>query len=576
MSTHSTNSGTVLGMIYLNTNLDTLLDTIRSWDFGVLQASILVGSGLICYFLIHRIGGRRTTPLQGPSSSNVFFGVMPQLRNAPDSGAVYEEWAAQYGSVFAVPSILGSRRLVFTDPKTIANVYTKETYVYLHTPQSSRFLERVIGRGLFWAEGDSHKRQRRALNPAFSNASIKNLTPIFFDSAYKAKTAWDAMLEGSGTDGTIIEVQKWMNHISLDTIGLAGFSHDFETLSGKTSQIDAAFDSVGSKPSLFDTVVFMLSLVSPIFDKIPTGSGSVFRQLTKTMRSLGDKFLATTGDVTTDKSVIGLLVKSASAEKISHEEVTAQVCKPLRWSSSNLSHLVLSCRDQINVLLLAGYETTSISLTWALIELARNPALQVKLREELLQSDGDLTWEELTNHNSFLDTFTCEILRVHPPLPEIQRIAAEDDVLPLSTPIRTRNGDVVDNVFVRKGTIITLPIQCINRSVEFWGADAKEFNPARWLDESHGADQHRAQEIAGYRHLLTFSDGPRMCLGKVFALMEFKAVLSVLVRNFTFEFPKGPETEIVMHNTNILRRPKVEGEKGYDVPLRIRPFSATE
>jgi cytochrome P450 len=71
---------------------------------------------------------------------------------------------------------------------------------------------------------------------------------------------------------------------------------------------------------------------------------------------------------------------------------------------------------------------------------------------------------------------------------------------------------------VSKGTIITLPIECINRSVEFWGPDAKQFNPARWLDESLGANQHRAQEIQGYRHLLTFSDGPRTCLGKVLHL----------------------------------------------------------
>jgi hypothetical protein len=51
--------------------------------------------------------------------------------------------------------------------------------------------------------------------------------------------------------------------------------------------------------------------------------------------------------------------------------------------------------------------------------------------------------------------------------------------------------------------------------------------------------------------------------------MEFKAVLSVLVRNFTYEFPKGPETVIGRHR-NILPRPKVEGEDGYAVPLRVR------
>lgn len=72
-------------------------------------------------------------------------------------------------------------------------------------------------------------------------------------------------------------------------------------------------------------------------------------------------------------------------------------------------------------------------------------------------------------------------------------------------------------MFVRKGTEVTLPIQCMNRAEAFWGADAKVFNPSRWLDAS--ADKHRAQEIQGYRHILTFADGPRMCLGKVIFLL---------------------------------------------------------
>jgi cytochrome P450 len=91
--------------------------------------------------------------------------------------------------------------------------------------------------------------------------------------------------------------------------------------------------------------------------------------------------------------------------------------------------------------------------------------------------------------------------------------AAEGDIIPLSTPIQTAGGESVDAVFVRKGTMVTFPIECINRSVVFWGPDAKVSNPAHWLDDS--VDQHRAQEIQGYRHLLTFSDGARMCLGKV-------------------------------------------------------------
>ena len=83
---------------------------------------------------------------------------------------------------------------------------------------------RQIGRGLMWAEGDSHKRcvtfdfhplflltggfrQRKTLTPAFSNSAIRHLTPIFVDSAYKVKNAWDGLLEPSGE--AVIDVQEW-------------------------------------------------------------------------------------------------------------------------------------------------------------------------------------------------------------------------------------------------------------------------------------------------------------------------------------------------------------------------------
>ncbi|KAF7351314.1 Cytochrome P450 [Mycena sanguinolenta] len=544
-------------------------------NLGAVDAAIVLGAGVMFYIIRRRV---RSTNVRGPWSSNFFFGVVTQLMRAPDPGDIYEKWATQYGSVFSVPGILGRRRIVLADPKSLAHFAARETYGYVGTPQSKRFQVKLIGKGLFYAEGDSHKRyallalwegisdknttsrQRRALNPAFSNEAIKNLTHIFFDSAYKVGISRQRPSSSiHNTSPTMyitvsrVTTDLLIGRLSLDTIGLAGFSHDFGTLSGKTSNIATAFDSLGSQASYIDTTIFLLSFIIPAVRRIPTARQVMLNDLGESMRRLGETFLAAADETVADKSVIGLLAKSASTEKISHEEVAAQ----------------------INVLLIAGYETTSISLTWALIELARNPAMQTKLRNELLQSGGDPTWEELTNHGSFLDAFTCEILRMHPALPEISRMAAEDDLVPLSEPIKDARGKLIDSVFVSKGTNVTLPIQCINRSEVFWGPDAKMFNPARWIDESHGVDKHRAQELQGYRHLLTFSDGPRMCLGKVFAVTEFKAVLSVLLRNFTFELPRGPDTAIGRHR-NLLPRPKIEGEAGYDVPLKIQHYVGAE
>ena len=102
----------------------------------------------------------------------------------------------------------------------------------------------------------------------------------------------------------------------------------------------------------------------------------------------------------------------------------------------------------------------------------------------------------------------------------------------------------------------------------------------------------RMEEIKGYKHLLTFGNGPRTCLGKNFALLEVKvrcrcflflfaraviipsdtiwqAVLSVLIRNFSFELPHGPETKLD-HYRSFIVRPKVAGEEGGRVPMVVK------
>ncbi|KAF8545928.1 cytochrome P450 [Imleria badia] len=147
--------------------------------------------------------------------------------------------------------------------------------------------------------------------------------------------------------------------------------------------------------------------------------------------------------------------------------------------------------------------------------------------------------------------------------------AAVDHVIPLSKPVHTRSGKLVDHISVAKGAYVSVSALSINRSTAFWGPDAKEFKPERWIGEDGIPDG--AKEIQGHRHLLTFIDGPRTCLGKGFAIAEFKIVLSILVKNFVFELRDGPETVIELAR-GILPRPKVAGEQGTAVPLRVRRF----
>ncbi|KAI9059020.1 cytochrome P450 [Trametes sanguinea] len=531
------------------------VQTVSAWH--VLLASTAV---YVLYKIAHSFARRsRTTPLAGPPSTSWIFGIRKAGNDTQDAAIMYEEWAEQYGPVYRVPAPFGSTRVILTDPKAIAHFYAHETFTYVQTKLSRVAIENLFGRGLLWAEGESHKRQRKAISPAFSNVAIRRLTSVFYDSVYKLKSSWDTQL--ATVDTVTIDVQKWMNHVSLDSIGIAGFSHDFGSLEGKYSSVADVFDKMGFiKPNIISAFTIIFGNFFPILWKIPTPMRRLQQQLNKAMEEIATVLLENTRREMKglgekgheEKSIIGLLIKAEDTDsslRMSQEEIMAQM----------------------KVLILAGYETTSISLTWALIELCRKPEKQARLREELKEQfpNSDPTWEQLTNGAGlhYLDAVVHEILRLHAPLAMTSRMAAKDDVIPLSQPLRLPNGELTDHVAVPAGQHITVPIAAINTSTKFWGEDAREFRPERWLTPQ--GIPKKAQEVQGHRHLLTFVDGPRMCLGRGFALAEFKAVLGVLIKNYTFELPNGPDTAIE-YTRGVLPRPRVAGEQGACVPMRVR------
>ncbi|KAG2344474.1 cytochrome P450 [Suillus weaverae] len=502
----------------------------------------------------------RTTQLRGPPRTSFVYGVSNDLISSKDSATMYEHWVQEYGVAYEIPAVLGQTKIVLSDPRAIAHFYARESWTYVQTPLSLMLIENLVGRGLLWSQGESHKRQRKALTPAFSNAAIRKLTSVFYDSAYKVKSAWNTDLESSKDGNAIIEVQNWMNHISLDTIGIAGFSHDFGSLDGKHASVTEVFDSFGSSPqaSALHRVFFLLGSAFPIIAKIPTKRTKLSKKLNVTMGEISNDLLlrsrrekdVNVKEAEEEKSIIGLLIKAEGQEAELHmpeEEVIAQM----------------------KVLLLAGYETTSVSLTWALIELSRHPDVQTRLREELLAFGADPTYDQLKANLPHLDAVVHEILRLHPAVPEFNRCARVDDVIPLSEPVCTESGEMTDSISIAKGSSIVIPIRAINCSLAIWGPDAKEFKPDRWL--SKDGISEKAKEVQGHRHLLTFVDGPRTCLGKDFAIAEFKTVLSVLVKNFVFEMRDGPDTEVEIVR-GILPRPRVVGEDGIKVPLRVRRY----
>lgn len=154
-----------------------------------------------------------------------------------------------------------------------------------------------------------------------------------------------------------------------------------------------------------------------------------------------------------------------------------------------------------------------------------------------------------------------ETLRLEPPVASMYRSALHDDVLPLSEPLILANGSELSSLPITAGTNFHLDILNFNRRSSAWGPKADDFFPERWMmadgHEAKGEDEKKKQAVPGaWAGLMSFSGaqillhpassfdaqrlnqslivGPRACIGFKFALLEIKAILSVLLDRFEF------------------------------------------
>jgi cytochrome P450 len=138
--------------------------------------------------------------------------------------------------------------------------------------------------------------------------------------------------------------------------------------------------------------------------------------------------------------------------------------------------------DQLSTFLFAGSDTTAISIAWVLYYLALNPSIQSELRDELIaaadSSTSDVQHQDpLAQLESLplLDAVVRETLRIAPPVHGTIRVAMQDDVVPLSEPVTLRTGETVQEIEVKKGSYVHIPIEGLNHSKDIWGDDALEF-----------------------------------------------------------------------------------------------------
>lgn len=174
-----------------------------------------------------------------------------------------------------------------------------------------------------------------------------------------------------------------------------------------------------------------------------------------------------------------------------------------------LHELVSQTSDQIKIrsellnILLAGRDTTASLLSTVWFELSKRPDVWNQLRREVDSLDGESPTFEKLKDMKYLRAVLNESLRLYPVVPENDRQAEVDTVLPIGG-----GEDGKSPVFVKKGQRVHWSLYTMHRRKDLYGEDAEDFKPERWLDEGE-----RKGLRVGWEYL-PFNGGPRICIGR--------------------------------------------------------------
>ncbi|THH10021.1 hypothetical protein EW146_g8504 [Bondarzewia mesenterica] len=243
----------------------------------------------------------------GPVAPSWLYGHIRQLTSGEmEILDKLEEFEGVYGRVFKFKGLFNRDRLVMMDTRALNHVLTHDMQ-YVKPERVRHSLGQVFGQGLLFVEGEKHKKQRKVMNPAFGPAQIRELTGIFveksiqvrahprfvlpyIDSPTKLRDLWTTELTTSNGKATI-DVMGWLNKMTLDVIGLAGFSYSFDALNpdGNPNELNDAVRMMFAKPDR--SALTILQSIFPPLRMIPSESQHGRFAAQRTMSRIGHQLI---------------------------------------------------------------------------------------------------------------------------------------------------------------------------------------------------------------------------------------------------------------------------------------------
>ena len=402
---------------------------------------------------------------------------------------LYRAWMAEFKTPFF-------RSYMINDPTLVKTVLNERPDDFPKSDRIGAGLRPLLGNSVFLTNGETWKKQRRIIDPAFEGGRLRDTFPAMWAAGEASVARLSDM-----ADGTPQEIEAETSHAAADVIFRTLFSIPIED--DIATRVFEEFRSYQRTQPILNLAAFVRG---------PKWMPRFFRSETKTTARA---IRALITDLTRNR--LSAIKAGTAPDDLATKIMTT--ADPQTGDTFNVDEMV----DQVAIFFLAGHETSASAIAWTLYLLAMHPAWQDRIADEardLTQDFGAVSKLRVTR-----DVFR-EGLRLYPPVPMMVRETTCPEVF--------RNRDV------KTGSQVVLSPWHLHRQERLWD-NPDGFDPTRWATENGKSCARDAY--------LPFSSGPRVCTGAGFAMIEGVLLIAMLVRAFRFEVVADRTPDPVAHLT---------------------------
>jgi cytochrome P450 len=409
---------------------------------------------------------------------------LPFLGSLPDLGrdvlGFFTQCARQYGDVVGF-RLAAWPAMLLNHPDLVEDVLVKNHQNFIKHRFFWRHVEAIFGQGLLTSEGKFWHQQRRLAAPAFAASRVNRYGDTMVQHTERMLQQWQP--------GQVLDVHQEAMALTLQIAAKTLFDAEAHQ---DVAEVSRAIDEI------MEQIAARFRRPFWIPDALPLPGNLRYRRGVQRMDQLVARIIAERQNKFEDRG--DLLSQLMLARDEAGQAMSAR-----------------QIRDEVITTLLAGHETTALTLSWTWYLLGLHPAVDARLAEEVHTVLGGRspTVDDLPRLR-FTEQVVSEALRLYPPAYAIGRQTLADCE--------------IGGYHVPAGTTVYVSPWVMHRDSR-WFDDPQAFRPERWAGSL-------AKELPRFAYM-PFGGGPRICIGSRFAMMEAVLILATVARQFRLEWQAG-------------------------------------